>query len=131
MLAEAFPRERFCVEYFLPKEKLPATITCETFPRAKMSIHDLVEFFAKTVSTPPLFFKQLPVYSKEKDLEKIDNDPEIFVDAACNAWAEIPHDAGEIFVFGENAEATLEDNLRDVVFPFAYKIYSAFVPVPR
>ncbi len=130
-LVEAFPRERFLVEYFLPDEKMPAAITSETFPRAKMSIHDLVEFFAKTVSTPPLFFTQLPVYSKEKDLEKIENDPEIFVDAASKAWAGISHDAGEIFVFGENAETTLEGNLRDVVFPFAYKIYSAFVPAPH
>lgn len=131
VLAGAFPRERFSVKYFLPSESLPVEITSETFPHAKMSIQNLVEFFAKTVSTPPLFFKQLPVYSKEKDLEKIENDPEIFVDAARNAWAKSSHDASELFVFGEDAETTLEDNLREVVFPFAYNIYCAFVPAPR
>lgn len=148
VLAEAFPQDRFRVEYFLPSEKppekkkkssktkpgirkSPATITSDSFPRAKTSIRDLVELFTKTVSTPPLFFKNLPTKQLEDDAE----DPDAFVVAAYDAWTKKLPDTYELFVFGECAEkeifeATFEENLRDVVFPLAHKIFRAFEPEP-
>lgn len=122
MLSAAFPQKLFRVFYFAYASDKPQLITDASLAACGISAQDLLAFFAEKISSPPLFFEKLPLVIPDG------TGAEDFLSQTRTAWDKETRDATELFLFGENAAARFEENLREVVFPFVAAVCRAFVP---
>jgi len=121
-LADAFPNEKFSVLCFSYDKDFAKEISKESLVASGISLRKLAEIYATRVSSPPMFFEEIPINAIATDFE--------FFDAVSNAWNE-PNRKGDItaerFIFGDDPLASQEEDLKNFVFDFVRQAMSAFV----